>query len=282
MTQSSSNQAKQTPGFNVRDFVRSMNDKPQWFDFFYNRAIGIGVNLGFDRAEARELSLAALLHIYGNLGKYDPQKGEFKPWFDTCAKLKIIDEHKKYNHQNDMMSDSMYSKSGSDGGEGKDKPVRVSDETSVRCGEQRTNEEEADSRKLREFTDGFLQECINFVDSLSPEEKMIVYASEFGHILEGTKGERNYAETLAATTGHTVESIRQVASRRKQQAIRYAQDRGYDRQAYGSLLGYITVRQPEEKNFADFDWSLMSDIQLLKLRRYLYGRALAEGIISDM
>ena len=280
MPQSSNIPAKQAPGFTVQDFVRSMNDKPQWFDLFYNQAIGIGVNLGFDETESSELSLVALLHIYNNLGKYDPQKGEFKPWFDTCAKFKMIDEHNRYNHESDMLSDSMYSRSGSDGGEEKGKPVRVNDETSARCSEQRTNEEESDTRKLKEFTDGFLKECIDFVDSLSPVERMIVYASEFGHILVGTEGERNYAEILSEKTGSTVESIRKVASRRKQQAIKYAQDRGYDRQAYGSLLGYITVRQPEKKHFADFDWSRMSDVQLLKLRRYIYEKGLKDGAIS--
>lgn len=279
-TSSSTSPTNRAPEFTLQDFVRSLNDKPQWFDFFHNRAIGIGVNLGFDKTEAQELSLAALLHIYNHLDKYDPQKGEFRPWFDTCAKFKMIDEHNKYNHESDMMSDTMYSRAGSNDDEKKNRPVRVSDDPFARCGEQRTNEEESDARKLREFTDGFLQECINFVNSLSPTEKMIVYASEFGHTLMGTEGDRNYAEILALKTGSTVESIRKVASRRKQQAIRYAQDMGYDRQAFGSLLGYFTVRQPEKKDFADFDWSRMSDLQLLKLRRYLYGMAKADGIIE--
>ena len=259
------------PQFTADDFFRSLNDKPQWFDFFNDQAVGIGINLGFAKSEAEDLSVMALLHIYNNLNKYDPQVGEFKPWFNQCAKFKIIDEHRKYNHERDMMSEG-----------GTDlKPSRVTGESPEQFAGQCTDEEESDARKLREFTDGLLQECINFVDSLSPEERMIVYASEFGHTLKGTEGERNYAEILAAKTGSTVESIRKVASRRKQQAIKYAQARGYDRQTFGSLLGYITVSQPEKTHFADFDWSRMSDLQLLRLRRYIYEKGLKDGVISS-
>lgn len=263
MTSSSS--IKQAPQVTYEDFVHSMTDKPQFFSFFLDKACAIAKNKGInDESLKKELALVAIEHLWCRIDKYDPSRAEFSSYFNICIGNRILDQIRSQN------SDKAYCQDASEFAE-------------ADYSESVSTEGEDKLLKKREFADKMVAEFKRFIDTLSPEKRLIFCASEFGQLAMGeTPSGRNYAELIAAQTGRTAAAVRKIVERLKKEAIGYAQERGFDYGAYSTHIEFITTKLKEEgDDFSDLDWAALSGVQRLMLRMYLYEKAVTDGIISE-
>lgn len=258
------------PEFTLEDFVHAMIDKPQYFEFFFDRARSIANNIGVRSEESQsELADIALADFYRQLDKFDFSKGKFSSWFDKCVGNKMRDELKKSRtcfRENDPHRDKI---------EDHDKDLFF--------------EDPGRSARKNEFARGMLEKFMEFIDTLSYEDMLILCASEFGKDVLGDYNPENlpkgkgYAEALAQRTGRTAATVRKIAKHLKERAINYVMKNGYSKEEFDTCLGFMTYyHRPIEQEIttATLDWAALSDVQRLKLRMYLYYKAVASGIIS--
>lgn len=269
---------RHTPTFTYNDFVHAMTDKPWYFSIFLDRAMRIARNLGVRSDDQEDYAMEAIAHMYKILAQYNPSRSKFSSYFDTCVGNKIKDCNEA--RQSDIVFGA--DRSGRESVDGHSETF--SDEYSERCLRQRS------------FADSMEDEFRKFIDTLKPDERLVLYASEFGKIIYDDKerddylsqniGElpegKSYSEVIASRTGRTAENVRQIAKRLKERAKIHVQERGFDYGSYSTYMGYMTTRPAEGKHdFTSLDWSALSGVQRLRLRMYLYEKAVADGIISE-
>lgn len=257
---------KHTPSVTYKDFVDSLTTRPKYFKFFLDKACGIAANIGIRYDDEKEdFALEAIAHLWRNLDKYDASKAEFSSFFSVCVGNKIREQIRSSN------SDKVF---------GLNKTLR---DDLDGCGGSLLYEEKDRARKNKEFTDKLMEEFKKFIDTLSPGDKMVFCASEFGRLAVGdTLSDKNYAELIAARTGRTAAAVRKSVQRLKKRAIDSASQSGLDYGAYRECIGFLTTTPQKEKlDYSVLDWNSLSDIQRLKLRMYLYEKSLEDGIISE-
>lgn len=257
---------KHVPKATYEDFVHSMTDRPWFFSFFFDLACRIAQKKGIkDDFQKEEFAIVAIEHLWSNLDKFDPSRAEFSSYFNICIGNKILDQ---------------IDTSKRDGVFGLDKPLREDIEN---CGDSVSDEENDKLLKKKEFADKLVCEFKKFIDTLSPEKRLIFCASEFGKIAMGkTPSGRNYAEQIAVQTGRTAATIRKIVERLKKESIGYIQERGFDYDTYSTHIGFITTKPKEDKtDFSALDWCSLTGVQRLKLRMYLYGKAVSDGLFTE-
>lgn len=210
--------------------------------------------------------MVAIEEFCRKVDKFDPSRGEFNSFFDATIGNSIKDQIRK------ALGDRSY---------GLNNPDRDSFED---CGESVTNEDEELILKREKFADEMVDELMKFIDTLPDDMRLILYRSEFGRMLNSVLGEvtskRGYADLIAARNERSAAAVRKVAERMKAKAIDYVKSKGYDRDAYFSI-GFLTSKPTENTvDYSTFDWTAFSGVQRLRLRMYLYDKAIADGVIS--
>lgn len=264
MTSASS--GRRQPEFTYECFCEAM-DNFRYFDFFFNRACSIACNIGVRNDELKkDFAMVAIEEFCRKVDKFDPSRGDFKSFFDATIGNSIKDQIRK------ALGNGSY---------GLNNPDRDSLED---CGDSLTNEDEELILKREEFADEMVDELMKFIDTLPDDMRMILYRSEFGRMLNSVLGEvtskRGYADLIAARNERSAAAVRKVAERMKAKAIDYVKSKGYDRDAYFSI-GFLTSKPMENTvDYSTFDWTAFSGVQRLRLRMYLYDKAIADGVIS--
>lgn len=251
------------------NFLHSMTDKPQYFSFFLDKACGIASKIGINKNayEKEEYAIVAIEHLWGNLDKFDPSKGEFSTFFNAVIGNKIKDQIRS------SVSDKVFGCNSSGSEELENHGDSFSDEG-------------ADTiRKKREFGDKMVAAFKDFIDALPPEKRLTFCATEFGKWTMGEEQtKRNYSKLVAAQIGKTDDAVRQMAKYLIIQAKEYiTNERGFNYDAYSThMQAFITTKPKESKvDYSTLDWTALSGVQRLKVRMYLYEKAVEDGIISE-
>lgn len=257
---------KKSPDFTLDGFVHSLTDKPWYFPFFLDKAMSIAVNKGIRcEDEKKEFAIVAIEHLWKNIEKFDPSRAEFSSFFNTCIGNKIADQ------VNASRSDIVFGQN------------RTDLDNIDNYGESVSDEEDQRGSKRLEFADELISVFEKFIDTLPPDKRQIFCASEFGRLSMGeTPSGRNYADLIAAQTNRTAAAVRKIVERLKKEAIGYVQERGFDYGAYSTHIEFLTTKPKKDKvDFSAIDWTALSGVQRLKLRMYLYKKAVEDGIIDE-
>lgn len=243
-------------------------DNFRYFDFFFKRACSIASNIGVrNDALKKDFAMVAIEEFCRKVDRFDPSRGNFKSFFDVAIGNSIKDQIRK------ALGNGTF---------GLNNPDRDSLED---CGDSLTDEEETLILKREEFVDEMVDEFKKFFDSLPDDKRLIIYSSDFGRKIRSVMGEdtskRGYADLIEVRKKRTDAAIRRIASDLKEKALAYVKDRGYSRSTFNTL-GFITTAPAEDTvDYSSLDWTALSGVQRLKLRMYLYEKAVADGIISE-
>lgn len=258
---------KQAPKVTYEDFVHSMTDRPQYFAFFLNKACGIAKNIGVKSFDHEELAIVAIEHLWSKIDKYDPSRAEFDSYFNTCIGNKIYDQIRMNN------SEKVFGLNRTDCDDIDNYSDSISDE------------DEGKQLKMLDFADKMIVEFKKFIDTLSPEKRSIFCQSEFGRLAMGElPSDRNYSNQIAAQTGRTAAAVRKIVERLRKEAIGYVKERGFDYASYSTHVEFLTtnpIHRDAKVDFSALDWTALSGVQRLKVRMYLYEKAVEDGIIDE-
>ena len=227
-----------------------LSGKEKMLVYYIDAAIGIYCNLrgrsvgprparmseySGDYGDAYYISFNAVYEVWLRIGSsFDPCKGDFRNYFNTAVRNKIIDIRKS-GGRTDRLSQTAEEKSKDDA---YDKLSRVdADGYRSEPGSEPDNVDPEKDEKIRQFMSDELDALIKYLDGLPEKERTVFLASDFGRAFSSSPDNsgRDYAEALAEKYHTSAGFIRKLASQEKKKALEAVQKQGFNKQAFTSI-----------------------------------------------
>lgn len=215
-------------------------------------------------SEAYSTALEAVYIAATKVDKYDPEKGSafksylYKALHDAiCDILKTNGKSDFFDKTSKVTKPSK--KSSSTGDVEQDEPETHSrvDIDSFRGRMDDEDETEPndviEKRNLRRqnHINGAFDALREYIDSLPQKDREAVYYSANGRVLRPDYDDlgRNYSKFLAKKYNTTAGYIRNIAKTRMDEAVKYAQDKGYNANSMHREMMELIINKPSEEKF---------------------------------
>lgn len=263
--------------------------------YYVDEAVGIycrlrGISVGHRPASARYYSAeyadafeAANTAVYiaatKVIGRFDPDKGVFRPYLDTVLESALKDILKADGY-GDFFDQTSKKKHRDDEPE---KHGRVNVDRFWGAADQEAAGEPDSAvsdraERVRRHKDDAFETMIRYIDGLSEVKRAAIYASAFGQILRPDLENygRDYSETLAKMYNTTSLYIRQLATEGKREALAEARRQGFGESSMNEVyMGYLQVRKTEQDMD---DMVLQAAEKLSPYQRFMLLRHLAAKV----